>query len=181
MTFIDIKTIIMQIAFAELILSMINIDVTEALKQPGKIFKYEYEGLPTFDDIIFAEPLSLNAEFVAFNNEIRLTGKYNTKIFRECVRCLDRTIELAENEFDETFVRGNDADNYSYDENVVSLDKMLYDDIMLKISPNPICDESCRGLCPNCGADLNKEACGCADINTEDEDNPFSKLQDLFK
>jgi uncharacterized protein len=35
----------------------------------------------------------------------------------------------------------------------------------LLIPLNPLCSNNCKGLCPSCGADLNKERCTCADKN----------------
>ncbi|HBT95875.1 MAG TPA: metal-binding protein, partial [Coriobacteriia bacterium] len=37
----------------------------------------------------------------------------------------------------------------------------------------------CKGLCPECGADRNKESCGCGDAI--DPDNPFYALKDLVR
>jgi uncharacterized protein len=34
---------------------------------------------------------------------------------------------------------------------------------MLALPTRPLCAEDCRGLCDSCGANLNREACDCAD------------------
>ena len=46
-----------------------------------------------------------------------------------------------------------------------------------------ICKEDCKGLCQECGANLNRETCSCSQIaNDEDEIDPrFAKLKDIFK
>lgn len=33
--------------------------------------------------------------------------------------------------------------------------------VLLAVPQFVICDETCRGLCPQCGADLNRSACAC--------------------
>jgi len=46
-----------------------------------------------------------------------------------------------------------------------------------------LCDEECEGLCPNCGANLNKGECSC-ETDADDEeliDPRLAKLQDFFK
>ncbi len=37
----------------------------------------------------------------------------------------------------------------------------LRDALWLRIPLHPLCAESCRGLCPRCGRDLNEGPCGC--------------------
>ena len=49
--------------------------------------------------------------------------------------------------------------SYSGDEIVV--DSEIAEQVMLEIPYKPLCSESCRGLCPQCGADLNAGECGC--------------------
>jgi uncharacterized protein len=34
--------------------------------------------------------------------------------------------------------------------------------LILALPINPVCREDCRGLCPQCGSDLNAGPCGCA-------------------
>jgi len=33
--------------------------------------------------------------------------------------------------------------------------------VALTVPLKPLCSETCKGLCPFCGADLNTTACGC--------------------
>ena len=34
--------------------------------------------------------------------------------------------------------------------------------IILAVGMKPLCSEDCRGLCPDCGVNLNKQSCRCA-------------------
>ena len=34
-------------------------------------------------------------------------------------------------------------------------------DILLELPTSMVCDEGCKGLCPECGANLNEGDCGC--------------------
>ncbi|HVS16206.1 MAG TPA: DUF177 domain-containing protein [Thermoanaerobaculia bacterium] len=40
-------------------------------------------------------------------------------------------------------------------------DPLVIEQIQLNVPMKPLCSESCRGLCPTCGGDLNRGACGC--------------------
>ena len=40
-------------------------------------------------------------------------------------------------------------------------DALLRDDILLELPSKFLCKESCKGLCPKCGKNLNEGGCGC--------------------
>jgi len=48
--------------------------------------------------------------------------------------------------------------------------------VALALPVKPLCREGCRGLCPRCGADRNREECGCEDTRP---DSPFAALAAL--
>jgi uncharacterized protein len=48
--------------------------------------------------------------------------------------------------------------------------------IVLSIPPKLLCSESCKGLCPNCGVNLNSDTCSCRD---EFEDTRWEQLSKL--
>ena len=39
---------------------------------------------------------------------------------------------------------------------------LLREQFLLALPMKPLCEEACRGLCPDCGANLNRAACDCA-------------------
>jgi uncharacterized protein len=39
---------------------------------------------------------------------------------------------------------------------------MLREQFQLALPMKPLCTEGCRGLCPECGANLNRTRCDCA-------------------
>ncbi len=43
----------------------------------------------------------------------------------------------------------------------VDLDDALRESVILAFPPTVVCQESCKGLCPNCGVDLNHTTCTC--------------------
>jgi uncharacterized protein len=55
-----------------------------------------------------------------------------------------------------------DVDFYSGE--VVDLESLLKEQIILMVPLKPLCAEDCRGLCPRCGANLNRESCGCLEV-----------------
>ena len=43
----------------------------------------------------------------------------------------------------------------------ILLTAMVWEQILLEAPVQPLCKESCKGLCPVCGTDLNRSSCGC--------------------
>ena len=43
----------------------------------------------------------------------------------------------------------------------LDLDELATADILLELPSKHLCKPDCKGLCPDCGADLNETACDC--------------------
>jgi uncharacterized protein len=54
-----------------------------------------------------------------------------------------------------------DVDLYGYEGEEVDLAPMIREQLVLAVPFAPLCIEECKGLCPQCGADQNREACRC--------------------
>lgn len=48
------------------------------------------------------------------------------------------------------------------DDQSVDADLLIEDEVLLNLPVRILCREDCKGLCPVCGADLNKGPCGCS-------------------
>ena len=62
-----------------------------------------------------------------------------------------REVELSRDDLDVTYL----------EEGRIDTDQLLRESVLLNLPVQPLCREDCRGLCPHCGANLNREACGC--------------------
>ena len=63
-----------------------------------------------------------------------------------------------------------------YEDDQLDLGDMLREEVLLALPYAPLCSEECKGLCPNCGKDLNEGACGCSDAPA---DARFAVLRNL--
>lgn len=72
----------------------------------------------------------------------------------------------------------SEDDLYVVSGDQVDLAEMLREHVILSLPMQPLCSESCRGLCPVCGRDRNERDCGCREVRQQ---NPFSVLQERFK
>jgi uncharacterized protein len=92
----------------------------------------------------------------------------------ECSRCLASYPFQNDEEFSlvlyprrpvaETEIEMNheDFDAYFYDDPLVSVAPIAEERIQMAIPMKPLCREDCRGLCSQCGSDLNLSECDCA-------------------
>lgn len=55
----------------------------------------------------------------------------------------------------------DDLDLYGYENEQVDLTPLFRDQVILAVPFAPLCREDCKGLCPQCGADRNRETCDC--------------------
>jgi uncharacterized protein len=56
------------------------------------------------------------------------------------------------------------------------LDDLVKEEILLALPGHVLCSESCKGICPLCGADRNLADCGCESKQVDDR---WEKLKDL--
>lgn len=72
----------------------------------------------------------------------------------------------AEDQFtsDDTETLGKDLDITYVPEDKVDLGDVLTEQIHFKIPLQPLCNEGCKGVCTNCGTDLNAGQCACAKL-----------------
>lgn len=121
-------------------------------------------------------------------DRVLFEGRIQTTIGFECDRCLDdynmdidesfnldleyapsNKLEPAEHE-----ISISDMDMIYLKEPVVNIFEILSQQIFLLIPEKHLCSESCKGLCPECGTNLNQETCGCKQNLTS---SPFSVLK----
>ena len=87
---------------------------------------------------------------------------------------------------DETKAAPEDMDEDEFDvlpaDKVIDLEPLITAALLLEFPLIPLCDEECKGLCPQCGANLNEGPCGCEPAADDDDDmppNPFAALKDF--
>ena len=111
-----------------------------------------------------------------------LQGTIQAELHLECVRCLDPfdlpvTLEL-EDTYTLPGVAPESKDSLTVgDDGTLDLTPLLREQAWLAIPMKALCSEDCRGICPNCGANLNKKRCKCS---TEHIDPRLSALKELL-
>lgn len=101
------------------------------------------------------EPVHVSARFESLADGILVTADVETIARGECVRCLIDVEQAVEVEIQELFAYSLDeAVEYEVHENHVDLEPVLRDTVVLSLPFQPVCQEDCTGLCPQCGVRL---------------------------
>jgi uncharacterized protein len=58
-------------------------------------------------------------------------------------------------------VREEDIDVFPFDGESIDVEPVLREQFVLAVPYAPLCSEDCKGLCPQCGIDLNTGTCSC--------------------
>ena len=81
----------------------------------------------------------------------------------------------------ERFVRSvfktEDDELYPYEGEKLDLTEAFFDNFFLEMPMTTVCSESCRGLCPVCGMNLNRGQCNCRNFKV---DARLSALESLL-
>ena len=82
----------------------------------------------------------------------------------ECSRCLEATFQEIRIEIEELYSYPALADvEFSVQEDaILDLAPLLRAEVLIVKSRGVLCRPDCRGLCPECGCNLNYEQCDCA-------------------
>ena len=125
-----------------------GLDVTGAVPE-------EVLGSQADDPVRCTGPVECELHCQIVDREFLVDGSLSAPLEMRCRRC------------DCTFAGALDRIAYHYDLELepmpesVDLTNDIRESMILAFPSYPVCRESCKGLCAQCGANLNEEACGC--------------------
>ncbi len=125
-------------------------------------------------------PINLNGTIGSLGKNFYLNLKYSSTWRFLCSRCLAETEFVIEGRIEKSIVKdGNDEDEdiIVVESSIIDLYDLIYNDIVLNLPTKVMCDEECKGLCPDCGVNLNHETCECTQ---ETIDPRLEKLKNFF-
>ena len=113
-------------------------------------------------------------------------GKADLVLQMECDRCLKEVEKKMELDFfrevfapDETTESTEEEDDRSFMEGYhLNVEDLLYSEILLNLPTKVLCREDCKGICRQCGKDLNEGECGC---DTFVPDPRMAAIKDIMK
>lgn len=137
------------------------------LKRSGKDweeFYFEYSPETELVDIpnaSFASPLKVSGTLTLSGEHSAIVeGEVAYVIKGECTRCLEQTEREYVAEFYEQ-VEENNPDGYELKNDTVDLAKIVDDAVAISVPISFLCKEDCKGICVECGTNLNHAECKC--------------------
>ncbi len=128
-------------------------------------------------------PLDVHAVIDKFEHDIRIKVDFRTEAAYECDRCLDHFHRQVTGSFQQIYTLGSDdlSDDIEIlklasDAREIDISPLLREAVLLNHPIKMLCDPECKGICPNCGVDLNKEACQCSGGGTDPRWDELKKL-----
>lgn len=139
----------------------------------------------------FMGPVSVTVKAGKELDHYRVDGTLTVPVQLICSRCLGSFDKAVASSFSIFFREGRscqqeDAEELELEErdlisSVFSGDEIdlmpeIAEQVALEIPVKPLCSESCKGLCPQCGVDRNVAQCSC---NAEEKPSKFAALKDF--
>jgi uncharacterized protein len=138
-----------------------------------------------------AEPVRLAFDVTKDDQRFHLAGNVKTTLELTCGRCLEpfrldvdapfdlRYLPRAANTGEgEVEIEEDDLTTAYYADDVIDLGQLMTEQFHLALPMKPLCAQTCRGLCPKCGTNLNLGSCEC---RTTWEDPRFAALKSLLQ
>jgi uncharacterized protein len=140
-------------------------------------------------DFDFETPLQSEVKIKRAGRSVLITGKVQTALRLQCVRCLKELsyplscafeltlhpLKEAPSE-EETELGSEEMESSFFEGGELHLSEIACEQIFLEIPYQPLCQQGCKGLCPVCGKDLNLSPCECV---KEEWTSGFSALKNL--
>ena len=131
----------------------------------------------------FLAPLKVYGRIYNNGQSLTLEADVRGRMKTECARCLDELetdVEFSVNELlsQRKESQEDSEDIILFDGYEIELDDIIADHFLMNVSGRYLCSDDCKGLCPQCGTNLNKGECDC---NTEYIDPRWQALADILK
>ena len=122
-------------------------------------------------------PVELEFDIHKDKDKFRLEGHLRTELELPCSRCLEPYQFAVDADFDQRYlpasaastdpdreVQEDDLETSYYSDDQIDLAELMREQFYLALPMKPLCRDDCRGLCPQCGTNLNAGTCDCSPV-----------------
>jgi len=119
-------------------------------------------------------PVDLAFDLSRDKDQFLLDGRVKTMLELPCSRCLEpfgipvdlafdlRYLPRSVNTGDgEREIQEDDLTTAFYENDTIDLGQLMHEQFYLALPMKPLCVQDCRGLCVQCGTNLNRGSCSC--------------------
>jgi uncharacterized protein len=122
-------------------------------------------------------PVELAFDIQKDKDRFRLVGRVRTELELTCSRCVESYRFPIDAGFDQRYLPATEASTESereveeddletsyYSDDQIDLSELMREQFYLALPMKPLCREDCKGLCAQCGTNLNTGTCECAPV-----------------
>jgi uncharacterized protein len=125
------------------------------------------------------QPVEFDMEVSPLKKGCLIEGSFGYEAVLPCARCMEPVVISGKTTFavelkpitslnipdDETEIELGETDEVFIDGEVFDTSELVKEQMYLLLPERVLCEDECKGLCPNCGANLNETKCKCPEGN----------------
>jgi uncharacterized protein len=151
------------------------------IRQPDTLLERRYEPSAFAEgdeDYRVVERVALDGTIHKDKDRFRLAGTLVTSLELRCGRCLEpfrlpvdahfdlrylpeADATVGDGESEDVELGADDASATFYADDAIDLGDLMREQFYLALPMKPLCRADCKGLCPQCGTNLNTDTCQC--------------------
>ncbi len=165
--------------------------ITVSELEAGSVFRSAFDEYVASgsDDVSFEEPVVGTIEATRTATAVLVKGQIGTTTTLVCGRCLDPFRYRIEATFrDEFILAAPEAVTNTSSEGVeaaesltptgqLNFSALVREHLLLAVPMVPLCTPTCRGLCPQCGANWNQTTCTCSQSTIDPRLAPLQQFR----
>lgn len=131
------------------------------------------------------EPVRVDLTANVVGEGVLVRGSLRARLELDCRRCLRSVPVVVDDTVDMLYetLEGEDADDLAGEiyplpsrGDELDLRPAIREQLLLRVPAFAVCRDACRGLCPQCGTDLNETTCECV---PETGSDPWGALREI--
>lgn len=147
-------------------------EIEDEIRVKGEVNGSKFKR-PEDTELNFVTPIMYDLKIGKMGEDFRVSGKIHGSLSLSCARCLEEFLYSIDTELDiellprpkdlasELELGDEEMDVYYFEGDEVDLDPYVYEEVVLSIPIRALCSDACKGMCPQCGKNLNREECQC--------------------
>ncbi len=139
----------------------------------------------------FVSPITIRLRLSRSGSSILMKSRISAKTEWLCARCLETFAMDLTSEFttslkpkppdfhipEDIELTREDLETEFYEGDEIEVSYLVKDQILLTLPQKAVCREECRGLCPRCGKNLNREVCHCKEDTVDPRLAPLKSFR----
>lgn len=148
------------------------IDLSNVLKYEGAKIEFDsYLDIKEVDFVgdkyRFLKPIQVRGSVYKSGEPLQLTAQVSGAMNVNCYRCMRDVQKDFSFQMDEVLVNDDsydteDSEAIRFYGNQIDITEIVINNVLMNISMKHLCSQECKGLCQQCGVDLNEKDCKCS-------------------